>query len=130
MFGDTNPFVDLRVTRALAHPTRSAILELLIGQEGLAPSAISEQLEIKPANAGYHVDVLLACGAVEAVPGGKRGGERLVRLPRSTPERAREGKKHWLDVSGSMRDDVSEAQLRNLIEIASDFPPGYASGSS
>ena len=54
----------------------------------------------------------------------------MIRLPQPSPAAAGESKKSWLDVAGSMRDNVSEAELKNLIEIASDFPPGYASGSS
>jgi len=110
--------------RALAHPTRGAILELLVGEKGLSPGSIAEKLEIKAANAGYHVDVLLACGAIEVAPGAELG-ERLLRLA----QRSREDKKDWLDVSGSMRDDVTEAELKNLIEIAADLPPGNARGS-
>jgi DNA-binding transcriptional ArsR family regulator len=105
----------------VAHPTRRAILELLVGQKGLSPGSIAEKLEVGVANAKYHVDVLLACGAIEAVLEDGRRGERLVRLARSTRPRDQSR----LDASGSMRDDVSVAQLKNLIEIAGDFPPGY-----
>lgn len=119
---------DPRVASAIAHPTRSAILELLIGKKGLAPRSISETLEIGVANAAYHVEVLLSCGAVETVPGGKRGGERPVRLPRPA-ERAPAVQKNWLDVSGSMREDVSAAQLKSLIETASHLRPREAPGT-
>ncbi len=124
MEGGTDPFVDPRLAQALAHPTRGAILELLTGEKQLSPGSISEKLGVEAANARYHVDVLAACGAVEAAPDGKRG-ERLVRLPQ--PKRKK--KKSQLDPSGAMREGVSEAQLKNLIETASDFPPGYARGA-
>lgn len=126
MDGDTKPFVDAKQARILAHPTRGAILELLIGEKGLAPRAISEKLGVKPANGSYHVDVLLSCGLVETAPGGKRG-EPLIRLPRPEPSGA--GKKNWLDVSGSMREDVSEAQLKSLIETAAHLRPRPAPGT-
>ena len=71
--GNTDPFVNARSRRALAHPTRSAVLELLIGEKGLAPSALGARLGVTAANASYHVDVLLDCGALEAVPGGAGG---------------------------------------------------------
>lgn len=119
---DPKAVPDPRLARAVAHPTRRAVLELLIGKKGLSPNSIAEKLEVGAANARYHVDVLLACGAIEAVlkDGGRRG-ERLVRLARSM----RPKDQSWLDPSGSMRDDVSVAQLKNLIEIAGDLPPGY-----
>lgn len=115
---------DPRTDRALDHPTRRAILDLLVGEQGFGPSSISEKLGIRAANASYHVDVLLACGAVEAAPDEKRG-ERLVRLPQPAPPSA----KNWLDVSGSMRDDISAAQLKSLIEMASHLRPGHAPGT-
>jgi len=116
---------DPRVERALDHPTRRAILDLLIGGKGIGPSSISEKLGVGAANASYHVDVLTACGVVEVVPSETRRGERLVRLPQS-PE---ENKKNWLDVSGSMRDDITAAQLKSLIETASELRPKPAPGS-
>jgi len=116
---------DPRVERALDHPTRRAILDLLIGEKGIGPSLISEKLGVGAANASYHVDVLTACGVVEVMPGEGRRGERLIRLPQSPAE----NKKNWLDVSGSKRDDISAVQLKSLIETASELRPRPASGS-
>ena len=113
-----------RLERALDHPTRRAILDLLTDDKGIGSSAISEKLGVRPANAGYHLDVLTASGAIEIVEG-KRPGERLVRLPRSSAR----GKKNPLSASGSMRDDVSEAQLKSLIEMAAHLRPGHAPGA-
>jgi DNA-binding transcriptional ArsR family regulator len=114
---------DPGVDRALDHPTRRAILDLLVGEKGLGPSSISEKLGIPAANAVYHVDVLLACGAVEAVP--DKRGERIVRLPQSPPKIGKDG----LEASGSMREDVSPAQLKSLIEMASHLRPRPAPGA-
>jgi len=110
-----------RLERALEHPTRRAILDLLMGQKRVGSGSICEKLGIRAANAGYHLDVLTACGAIEAVRD-KRGGERTVRLPQSAAER----KENPLGASGSMRDDVSEAQLRSLIEMAAHLRPRHA----
>jgi DNA-binding transcriptional ArsR family regulator len=115
---------DPRIERALDHPTRRSILDLLIGENGIGLNSISEKLEVTAANAAYHVDVLLACGVVEAVAG-KRGGERLIRLPQPSPE----GKKKGLDGSGSLRDDISDAQLKSLIEMAAHLRPRPAPGT-
>lgn len=114
-----------RLERALDHPTRRAILERLIGENGLGMSPLSEELGVARANANYHVGVLADCDAIELVANPKRRGERLVRLPLSPVE----NKKNWLDVSGSMRDDISADQLKNLIETASELRPRPAPGS-
>lgn len=88
-------------------------------------SSIAEEIGIPAANARYHLDVLSACGAVEAVADEGCGGERVIRLARTAEQRKRE----WLDVSGSMRDDVTPAQLKSLIEIASQLRPGSSPGT-
>lgn len=116
---------DPRLERALAHPTRRATLDLLRGEKGLAPSSIAGKLGIGAANASYHVDVLTACGAIEVVPDEGRGGERLVRLAEPSPENG----KAWREVSDSMRDDVSAAQLKSLIEMAAHLRPRPAPGA-
>jgi DNA-binding transcriptional ArsR family regulator len=115
---------DPRIERALDHPTRRSILDLLIGEKGLGLSSISEKLEVTAANAAYHVDVLLACGVVE-VTAGKRSGERLIRLPQPAPE----AKQNGLGASGSSRDGISEAQLKSLIEMAAHLRPRPAPGT-
>jgi len=115
---------DRRAEHALDHPTRRAILDLLAGEEGLGPGSIAEKLGVPVANAGYHVDVLTVYGAVEPASD-KRHGERLVRLPRS----ASASRKNRLDVSDSRRDNVSEAQLKSLIEMAAHLRPRHAPGA-
>lgn len=110
-----------QIARALAHPMRSAIMRLLIGTSGLSPKVISEKLETTAARVRYHVDVLTECGAVEAVKDGGRADELLIRLAPLPSER----KPGRTEVADGLRDDISEAQLRNLIEIAGDLGIGY-----
>lgn len=116
--------LDPRLERALAHPTRRSILELLMDVKGLAPSSISEKLGIPAANAIYHVDVLTTCGAVEVVADEARRGERLVRLCGRSPESGMAPR-----ASDSMRDDVSAEQLKSLIEMAAHLRPRHAPGA-
>jgi DNA-binding transcriptional ArsR family regulator len=113
-----------RAERALAHPTRRAILEELRGKTELPPRAIAERLGIGAANVAYHAEVLTDCGAAEAVAG-KRRGERSIRLPaRSKPKRV-----NPLALSGSRRPDATEAQLKSLIEMASHLRPNRGAGA-
>lgn len=97
---------------------------MLIGEKGLGLNSIAGKLEVTAANAAYHVDVLLACGLV-AVAAGNRGGERLIRLPQPSSG----GKKRGPAVSDALRDDVSDAQLKSLIEMAAHLRPRHAPGT-
>ena len=115
--------LDSRLAHALAHPTRSGIVRLLVGTRGLAPGSLAEKLGLKTAVVRYHVDVLTSCGAVEAVKDEGGGAELLVRLAPLPNERKPARPRQVCD---GLRDDVSEAQLRNLIEIAGDLGTGYA----
>lgn len=115
---------DPRVERALDHPTRRSILDLLIGEQGLGVNSLSEKLEVPAANVAYHVDVLLACDLVEAASE-KRRGERLIRLPQPSPESRKKG----FDASGSSREEISDAHLKSLIEMAAHLRPRHAPGT-
>lgn len=115
------PVIDQRVVRALAHPSRIAILETLVGEEGLGLNRLSERLEAKPANVNYHVNVLTESGMVESVlaPGGK--SEQLFRLTPRSPI----GRQRWSEVPESMRGEISTALMQNLIGKARGFPRDY-----
>lgn len=121
---DAPPDLDPQLAHALAHPTRSAILRTLIGTEGLSPGSLAEKIGVTAARLRYHVDVLARCGAVEAVAGAGSGGEQLLRLASPASERKPRPPKK---VSDGLREDVSEEQLRNLIEIAGELGTGYDS---
>jgi len=109
-----------RLARAVAHPTRKAILQLLAEEKGLPPRSISERLGIEGPRARYHVHVLAACGAVEAVSGEGRP-EPLLRLAPPPPA----CEQSWRDASGSLRDGISRAQLQSLIEQSGELRRGY-----
>ena len=62
---------DPRTMRALAHPVRVALLELL-GREGqLTASAAAEILDDSPGNMSWHLQTLAKYGYVEEAGGGK-----------------------------------------------------------
>jgi len=121
MESDASQDLDPQIAHALAHPTRGAILRMLIGTEGLTTGTLAEKLGMPAAKVKYHVGVLTRCGAVEAVKEGGRGGELLIRLAPLASERKQPPRK----VADGFRADVTEAQLRNLIEIAGDLGTGY-----
>lgn len=56
--------------RALSHPTRLALMELLEADGPLTATAAGERLGESPANASFHLRTLARYGYVEEAPGG------------------------------------------------------------
>ena len=113
--------IDQRLVRALAHPSRIAILETLVDEQGLGLGQLSEKLEVKPAKASYHVGVLTDSGMVEAVPAPGNEVEPLFRLTPRSPI----GSQRWGEISEAMRGEISTALLRTLIGEGRGFPRDY-----
>ncbi len=59
--------IDQRLVRAVAHPLRVEILEVLVGKGEMSPTQIAETLGSKPGNVSYHVNVLRECEVLELV---------------------------------------------------------------
>ena len=72
---------DPRELRALAHPRRVELLELLAAHGPLTASQCAERLGDSPASCSYHLRQLARFGHVEEAPGG-RGRERPWRMRR------------------------------------------------
>lgn len=83
--GDGSEMVltDAKAMRALAHPLRMSIIELLSVQETLTATQASEALGESPANCAFHLRTLAKYGYVREAGGG-RGRERpWTRVSRS-----------------------------------------------
>ena len=65
--------------RALSHPTRLALMELLDEEGPLTATQAGEQIGESPANASFHLRTLAKYGYVEEAPGG-RGRQRPWQL--------------------------------------------------
>lgn len=121
MANEPQPLLDQRLVRAVANPSRIAILEVLIGEESVSLGQISQRLAERPANVHYHVSVLAAAGAIEAVAasGRLKGAEQTFRLaPLSAI-----GNQKWGDLEPELRDDISAALLRRFMDGAADVLP-------
>jgi DNA-binding transcriptional ArsR family regulator len=59
--------IDQRLVRAVAHPLRVEILEVLVGKGEMSPTQIADTLQSKPGNVSYHVNVLRDCEVLELV---------------------------------------------------------------
>jgi Helix-turn-helix domain len=66
---------DPRAIRALAHPIRMALIELLVHRGTLTATQASETLGESPANCAFHLRTLAKYGFIEEAGGG-RGRER------------------------------------------------------
>jgi DNA-binding transcriptional ArsR family regulator len=66
--------VDVRVVKALAHPTRVRILALLGARELVSPVELSAELDVPLGTVGYHVRRLEQLGFLELAKRTKRRG--------------------------------------------------------
>ncbi len=114
--------------RALSHPTRLALLELL-GQEGpLTATQAGERIGESPASCSFHLRTLARYGFVEEAPGG-RGRQRPWRMvPQVQEIREDELQPEARIAAGAfvalLRDRDSE-RLRQWDATRSHYPPAW-----
>lgn len=107
--------IDQRLVRALAHPLRVNILEILCDRVA-SPNALSEDLGAGLSHVAYHTRALNRCGALELVETAQRRGA-TEHFYKATPD-AFLGSPAWRKVPRSVRGGVSGASLEILIDKA------------
>jgi predicted ArsR family transcriptional regulator len=75
MSSDPRRITSATELRALSHPTRLALIDLLDAEGPLTATQAGERLGESPANASFHLRTLARYGYVEEAPGG-RGRQR------------------------------------------------------
>lgn len=109
--------IDPRLVRALGHPLRVKILEVVQGRNA-SPSELTELLSAPLGNVAYHVRVLERCGCIEQVATARRRGA-VEHYFRARP-RSYIGHQDWRNVPKSLRDAVSGATLGSFFDRAAD----------
>jgi DNA-binding transcriptional ArsR family regulator len=102
----TREIRDPRAMRALAHPTRLHLLELLAREGPLTATRAGELLGESAANASFHLRQLAKYGFVEEAGGGQ-GRER--------PWRAVSISHHWTGVTGEGETSVAATSLTAMV---------------
>jgi DNA-binding transcriptional ArsR family regulator len=85
MSSNRRRLTDPRELRALSHPTRLALLELLDTEGPMTATQAGELIGESPASASFHLRTLARYGFVEEAPGG-RGRQRPWRITAETQE--------------------------------------------
>jgi DNA-binding transcriptional ArsR family regulator len=62
---EPNRAIDPRLVRALSHPVRAEIMQMLIGEREVSSQRMAVKLEMKRDGVSYHLGVLRQCGAIE-----------------------------------------------------------------
>jgi DNA-binding transcriptional ArsR family regulator len=70
---ETNEAIDQRLARALSHPLRVQILEIL-SERIASPNDLSEELGVELTHVAYHTRTLDRCGCLELVDTAQRRG--------------------------------------------------------
>jgi DNA-binding transcriptional ArsR family regulator len=109
--------IDQRLVRALGHPLRVKILEV-VQLRNASPSELTEMLSAPLGNVAYHVRVLEKCGCIEQVATARRRGA-VEHYFRARP-RSYIGHQDWRNVPKSLRDAVSGASLGTFFDRAAD----------
>jgi len=82
---ESRRLTDPRELRALSHPTRLTLLELLDADGPMTATQAGERIGESPASASFHLRTLAKYGFVEEAPGG-RGRQRPWRITPETQE--------------------------------------------
>ncbi len=109
--------IDQRLVRALGHPLRVRILEI-VQVRNASPSELTEMLSAPLGNVAYHVRVLEKCGCIEQVATARRRGA-VEHYFRARP-RSYIGHQDWRNVPESLLDAVSGATLGSFFDRAAD----------
>jgi DNA-binding transcriptional ArsR family regulator len=109
--------IDQRLVRALGHPLRVKILEV-VQLRNASPSELTELLSAPLGNVAYHVRVLEKCGCIEQVATARRRGA-VEHYFRARP-RSYIGHQDWRKVPRSVRNEVSGASLEAFLDRVID----------
>lgn len=107
--------IDQRMVRALAHPLRVQILEILTEQVS-SPNLLSEQLDAGLSHVAYHTRTLDRCGCLDLVETAQRRGA-TEHFYKATPD-AFVGDRSWRKVPRSVLGGVSAATLQTFLDKA------------
>jgi DNA-binding transcriptional ArsR family regulator len=107
--------IDQRLVRALAHPLRVRILEILC-ERVASPNDLSADLGAELTHVAYHTRALNRCGALQLVETAQRRGA-TEHYYKAAPD-AFLGSPAWRKVPRSLRGAVSGATLQSLIDKA------------
>jgi DNA-binding transcriptional ArsR family regulator len=108
--------IDQNFVRAVAHPLRVEILEML-GYGVASPNTLAENLGVRLSDVAYHVRVLASCGALDLIAEEQRRGA-TEHFYRAKPE-AFMGGREWRKVPRSLRGGgVSASSLRVFFDRA------------
>lgn len=107
--------IDQRLVRALAHPVRIQILEIL-SERVASPNMIAAELETGLSHVAYHTRALDRCGCLELVQTAQRRGA-TEHFYKARP-RVFIGDRAWRSVPHAVRGAVSAASLQTFIDKA------------
>jgi len=107
--------IDQKLVRAVAHPLRVQILEVL-SDHVASPNLLAERLDSGLTDVAYHTRALDRCGCLELVETAQRRGA-VEHFYKATPG-AFVGDRDWRKVPRSVRGGVSAATLQTFLDKA------------
>ncbi|HEX6456631.1 MAG TPA: hypothetical protein VF009_08960, partial [Solirubrobacterales bacterium] len=107
--------IDQRLVRALAHPVRIQILEIL-SEQVASPNMLAAELDTGLSHVAYHTRALERCGCVELVETAQRRGA-TEHFYKAKPQ-AFLGDQSWRRVPRSVRGSLTAASLQTFMERA------------
>ncbi|HET7443341.1 MAG TPA: hypothetical protein VFJ57_01640 [Solirubrobacterales bacterium] len=107
--------IDQRLVRALAHPLRIQILEIL-SERIASPNTLSMELETGLSHVAYHTRTLDKCGCLELVDTAQRRGA-TEHFYKAAPG-SFIGNREWRTVPRSVRGAISAATLQTFLDKA------------
>lgn len=107
--------IDQRLVRALAHPVRIQILEILT-ERVASPNMLAAELDTGLSHVAYHTRTLDRCGCLELVDTAQRRGA-TEHFYKATPH-AFIGDRVWRQVPRSIRGGITAASLQTFLDKA------------